>query len=240
MKIRSIFIRSCFHNYRSAKDWCWLLHVSISQNNNFFLICFITTEAFGPPLPYLGNWQAPTSVHVHLHSLNSAVSPVITGKVLSYSNMSRGAQQSWWRGWKECPVGSGWALWAYLVWRKGGWGATSLPSTASSGGEVEREVLSCSPWNPVIGHVGMVHSCTRGGSDLTLGSISLPRWWPNTGTGFLERWSMHHPYQCLRGIWTMPLTICFNFWSALKRSGSWTRWLLYVPSNWTILFYLER
>ncbi|GAB0195126.1 hypothetical protein GRJ2_001977900 [Grus japonensis] len=53
--------------------------------------------------------------------------------------------------------------------------------------EVEREVLSSSLWDPVIGHMGMVQSCTRGGLDWTLGSISLARGWSNTGTGFLER-----------------------------------------------------
>ncbi|KAK4824299.1 LOW QUALITY PROTEIN: hypothetical protein QYF61_013044 [Mycteria americana] len=60
-------------------------------------------------------------------------------------------------------------------------------------------------------------SCVRGDLDCTLGSISLPRGWSNTGTGFLERWSMPQACQCLRGIWTMPLITCFNFWSALKR-----------------------
>jgi len=30
---------------------------------------------------------------------------------------------------------------------------------------MEREVRSSSPCYPVIGHVGMVQSCTRGGSD---------------------------------------------------------------------------
>ncbi|KAK4824758.1 hypothetical protein QYF61_018492, partial [Mycteria americana] len=68
----------------------------------------------------------------------------------------------------------------------------------------------------VTGHMGMVQSCASGGLDWTLGSISLPRGWSNTGTGFLERWSMPQACQCLRGIWTMPLTTCFNFWSALK------------------------
>ncbi|KAK4811153.1 hypothetical protein QYF61_019784 [Mycteria americana] len=42
----------------------------------------------------------------------------------------------------------------------------------------------------------------------------------DTGTGFLERWSMPHACQCLRGIWTMPLITCFNFWSALNWSGT--------------------
>jgi len=33
-----------------------------------------------------------------------------------------------------------------------------------------------------------------------------------------ERWSVPHACQCLRGIWTMPLITCFNFWSAPKQS----------------------
>jgi len=86
-----------------------------------------------------------------------------------------------------------------------------------------REVLISSPWDPVTGHVGMVQSCARGGWDWTLGSASLQREWSNTGTGFLERWSMSQACQCLRGVRTMPLITCFNFWSALKRSGSWAR-----------------
>lgn len=46
---------------------------------------------------------------------------------------------------------------------------------ASWGGEVQRDMLSSSPWNPVAGHVGMVQSHTAGGVHGTLGSISLPR-----------------------------------------------------------------
>ncbi|KAK4823865.1 hypothetical protein QYF61_007621 [Mycteria americana] len=34
--------------------------------------------------------------------------------------------------------------------------------------------------------------------------------WTGIGTGFLERWLMPYACHCLRGIWTMPLTICFN------------------------------
>jgi len=63
---------------------------------------------------------------------------------------------------------------------------------------VERQVLSSSPWYPVIGCMGMVQRCTRGGLDWTLGSISLWRGWSNTGTGFLERWSMPQACQWLR------------------------------------------
>ena len=90
-------------------------------------------------------------------------------------------------------------------------------------GEGGAERFSLGSRDPVTGRVGMAQSCIRGGLDWTLGSISLLRGWSNTETGFLERWSMPHPCQCLRGIWTMPLRTCFNFWSALKWSGSWTR-----------------
>ena len=103
---------------------------------------------------------------------------------------------------------------------------TKTKTTFPWGGEVEREVLISSAWYPVIGCVGMVQSCTREGLDWMLGSIPLPRRWSKTGTGFLERWSIPHACQCLRGVWTMPLITCFNFWSALKWSGSWTRWSL--------------
>ena len=103
---------------------------------------------------------------------------------------------------------------------------------------MEREVLISSPWYPVIGCTGMAQSCTRGRSDLPLGNISLPRGWSNTRTVFLGRCSMPQACQCLRGIWTMPLIICFNFWSALKRLGSWTRCLLIGPFQlkYSILF----
>lgn len=58
-----------------------LLHISILQTTHFFSICFITTAAFDPPLPYLGSWHAPTTVHIYLHFLNSLVSSVITGNL---------------------------------------------------------------------------------------------------------------------------------------------------------------
>jgi len=87
-------------------------------------------------------------------------------------------------------------------------------------GEGGAELFSLGPSE---GHMGMVQSCTRRGLDLTLGSISLRRGWSNPGIGFLERWSMPQACWCLRGIWTMPFKTCFNFCSALKWSGSWTR-----------------
>jgi len=49
---------------------------------------------------------------------------------------------------------------------------------------------------------------------------------------------MPHACQCLR-LWTIPLVIWLNFCSTLKWSGSWTIWLLLVPSNWNTLFYFR-
>lgn len=44
------------------------------------------------------------------------------------------------KDWKECPMRSSWGLWVCLVWRKGGWEATSLLSPASWGGDAEKRV----------------------------------------------------------------------------------------------------
>jgi len=49
----------------------------------------------------------------------------------------------------------------------------------------------------------IVQSCTREDLDRTLGSISLPRDWSNTGTRLLVRWLMIQHCQGLRGVWTM-------------------------------------
>lgn len=53
-------------------------------------------------------------------------------------NACRGGQQSWWRSWNTCPVRSRWGFQVCLVWRKEGWGETSLVSTASSGRDTGR------------------------------------------------------------------------------------------------------
>jgi len=96
------------------------------------------------------------------------------------------------------------AIWVCLVWRKEG----MIPSW---GEEVEGDADLFS-LDPVIGCMGMVQSCARGGSHWTLGSISLiTGWWSNSGTGFLERRLMPQDCQCLRGIWTMSLITAFNF-----------------------------
>lgn len=117
---------------------------------------------------------------------------------------------------------------ACLVWRKGGWRVISLLSTASWG-EVEREVMVSSACYPVTRQ-----SCTRGDPHWALGSISFPREWLNTRTDFPESWSVPQACQCSRGTWTMPLIRYFNFWSALQWWGSWTRWLLYATSNYSV------
>ena len=36
-------------------------------------------------------------------------------------------------------------------------------------------MLSSSPWDAVIGFLGMVQTCARGGSDWTFGTVSFPR-----------------------------------------------------------------
>lgn len=75
-----------------------------------------------------------------------------------------------------------------------------LALCSSLTGEVQREVLISSPWDPLIRHMEVAQRGTKGSSDWTLGSISLPGGWSDTGTGLLERWL--RPQACLRGIWT--------------------------------------
>lgn len=42
-----------------------------------------------------------------------------------------------------------------------------------------------------------------------------------------------------RDIWAITLITNFDFWSALEKSGSCTRWFLQVSSNWNSPFYLK-
>lgn len=62
-----------------------------------------------------------------------------------------------------------------------------------------------------------------GGSDRTLEKTSLPGGWSNTGTGFLERWSMPQACQHARSIWIGLLKRAHA--PTLMWSGSWTRLL---------------
>lgn len=62
-----------------------------------------------------------------------------------------------------------------------------------------RELLSSSPWYPVIRR-GNGSKLSWGDSDWTLRSTCFLRGWSNTAIGFLGRWLMPHPWQCLRGV----------------------------------------
>lgn len=61
--------------------------------------------------------------------------------------------------------------------------------SASWGGNLKRQVLNFSTWDPGTRHLENAQSCARGGSDLMWGSIFLSRMVKHC-TGFLERWLM--------------------------------------------------
>jgi len=69
----------------------------------------------------------------------------------------------------------------------------------SPGAEVTLPGLE-SPGSSQEHSMAMVQSCIRAGSDLTFGSISLPRGWADSATGCLERWSMPCACQCLKNL----------------------------------------
>lgn len=60
------------------------------------------------------------------------------------------------------------------------------------------------------------------GGDWTLGGISLLGGWPDTGTGFLDRWLMPQTSQVFKRHLDNALNNTFNCLSALKWSVSWT------------------
>jgi len=64
--------------------------------------------------------------------------------------------------------------------------------------------------------MGMVQNCSRGRFRLDIKKYFFTERVIKHWTGFLERWSIPEACQCLRAIWTMPLTTGFNFWSALN------------------------
>lgn len=70
---------------------------------------------------------------------------------------------------------------------------------------------------------------------LKIKKLSLLRGWSNTRTSFLKRGLMLQTCQCLKDIRTMHLVTRSKL-SPLEWSGSCTMWLLYVLSNWTVLF----
>jgi len=81
-------------------------------------------------------------------------------------------------------------------------------------------------WAAEIVWVGTEQSCNRAGSAWILRNISMLWGWPDTGTGFLERWCVLHACRCWRGIWTMPSVTCINFWLALEWSRNCSRFQL--------------
>lgn len=103
------------------------------------------------------------------------------------------------------------------------------------GGEAEGELPVSSLKYPMTELMSKAQSCAREDLNWMQRNISIPQRWSNIGTSFLSK---PRAYHSLRGIWTVPSTTSFNFWLALNCSGSWTRWLLQVPSNWKSLFFL--
>lgn len=67
-------------------------------------------------------------------------------------NISRGHLCYWIRYRQACPLRSSWGVQVCLIWRDGGWGVTSVLSTASWG-DADRQILLSSPWYPVPGHM---------------------------------------------------------------------------------------
>lgn len=125
------------------------------------------------------------------------------------------------KGLEEISVVGGWGLWACLDWTKGGegWSCCSLQLP-----EEGKQRGRCWTILPVTRHVGTDWSWTKGDLDQTSRDLSSPRWWSNTGSGYLEKWSMFQIWQCLSAFGHCSLTTHFNFWSALNWSDSWTGW----------------
>lgn len=89
---------------------------------------------------------------------------------------------------------------------------------------MERELLNPFPQCPVTACIAMVQTCAKEGLYWILGSISLQRVWLNTEKGFLE---ISDPkLSVFKRHLDNTINKCFSFWSALKWSGSWSRWSL--------------
>lgn len=117
---------------------------------------------------HLTSWGAPNTSPAHQErrlscSVGVLTHPEYLGRMWMSLNMSREGQPSWWKGWKECLLMSGWELWACLFWRKGGWRETSLLSADIWGEIGERDVLISSPCYAVTGFMWIAHSCIWGG-----------------------------------------------------------------------------
>lgn len=128
--------------------------------------------------------------------------------------MSRGQQQSWWQGWKGCPWKVANSFGVTEFGEKQAGGDIALYSSLRSGSRDRSWAIF--PLYLVMGHVRMSQSCARGGSQQILGSITLLTDWSNS-TIFLEVVSRSHGHKYLRGVWTMPLRTCLDFWPALTK-----------------------
>lgn len=76
-----------------------------------------------------------------------------------------------------------------------------------------KTLLSSPPWDPVAGCVGMAQSCTRGGSDWTLGSISSLRGCQTLKQASSSLGAAQGPRP--GSVWGIG-TISFSFWSAMN------------------------
>lgn len=82
-----------------------------------------------------------------------------------------------------------------------------------------KTLLSSPPWDPVAGCVGMAQSCTRGGSDWTLGSISSLRGCQTLKQASFSLGAAQGPRP--GSVWGIG-TISFNFGQPWIASGSCT------------------
>lgn len=134
--------------------------------------------------------------------------------------------------WKAYPLRSNWGLCDYLIWRKRGWKWQPCCSLQLPERTWRRKMVISSAQNPGVGHMWMIQSFTRAGSDWTSVNISLAERVVKYSSR-LPRDVVGAPYlSVFKSLWTMSLIKCFNLWSSLKWSDSETRWSLNALSNW--------
>lgn len=102
-----------------------------------------------------------------------------------------------------------------------------LPSAIPWVGKLQREMLSSVPWswwNSTVLHHGRLRLDTRKHSF----TMRMVKHWNG----------LHREVLFLSVVKAVLFIICFDFWLALKWSGTKTNCSLKVPSNWAILFCL--
>lgn len=143
--------------------------------------------------------------------------------ILRNLNASRGGQQSWDKGWKECLTGEAETL-----------GLSSLEKRRPRGGftfavlcgSLRRESAEAGagPCSPVTKHrtrgnsTKLCQERVRLDARTSLVTVRVVK----HQTGFRERQSMLHACQGPRGSWLMPSVTRLYFWSVLEWSGSGT------------------